>query len=79
MKYLGGYPCLFTIDYYNTVEEKVSTEQGFIYADSMTQAAEIIEEYYGVPDRLELHLYEGGIPHLPKDLFDNIKEFFEGE
>ena len=77
MRHMGNYPTLFTIEYWNDVEERLSTINGLIYADSIVHAAEILEEYYGNIEKVEFQMYEQGILEFNNDQFKTMKEYVE--
>lgn len=77
MRHMGNYPTLFTIEYWNDVEGRLSTVKGIIYADSIVHAAEIIEEYYGNIEKVEFEMYEQGIVEFNDEQFKIVKGYME--
>ena len=77
MRHMGNYPTLFTIEYWNDVENKLSSINGLIYADSIVHAAEIIDEYYGNIEKVEFQMYEQGILEFNDEQFKTMKEYVE--
>lgn len=77
MKHIGNYPTLFSIEYWNDVEEHLSTIKGIIYADSIVHAAENIEDYYGNIEKVEFQVFEHGIVEFNDEQFETIKNYME--
>ena len=79
MKHMGNYPTLFTIEYWDDVEDQLTSINGLIYADSIVHAAEILEEYYGNIEKVELQMYEQGILEFDNEQFKKMKNYVEDQ
>lgn len=77
MRNLGRYPCLYTITYWDDCEDKEHTAQGMIYADSLIYAAETLSDFYGDPIKVEIQMFEDGLPELPAELFDQLENYLK--
>lgn len=77
MRNLGRYPCLYTITYWDDCAEEERTAQGMIYADSLVYAAEILSDFYGDPIKVEIQMFEDGLPELPSELFDQLENYLK--
>lgn len=77
MRNLGRYPCLYTITYWDEYAEKENTAQGMIYADSLVYAAEILSDFYGDPIKVEIQMFEDGLPELPVELFNQLENYLK--
>lgn len=79
MKHMGNYPTLFTIEYWDDVEDQLTSINGLIYADSIVHAAEILEEYYGNIEKVEFKMYEQGILEFNDEQFKKMKNYVEDQ
>jgi hypothetical protein len=48
-----------------------------IYADSLIYAAEILSDFYGDPIKVEIQMFEDGLPELPTELFDQLENYLK--
>ena len=75
---LGRYPCLYNITYYNDVVEALTETKGFIYADCMAHASEILESYYGDIEEIHLKMYDNGLAEFDDETYEIVKNYMEG-
>lgn len=74
---LGKYPCLYSIIYYDDVDDVLSEAKGLIYADSMTHASEILEDYYGNIEEIHVKMFESGLVEFDNDTYEIVKKYME--
>lgn len=77
MKNLGTFPCLFEITYYDDVAERIVTSRGMVYADSSYEAMETLEDYFGLPEKIEIQVFSDGIPEMSEDLYTELLNFLK--
>lgn len=75
---LGKYPCLYTVIYYDDVDEVPSEAKGLIYADYMAHASEILENYYGDIEEIHLKMYDSGLAEFDDETYEIVKNYMEG-
>lgn len=74
---LGKYPCLYTVIYYNDVEEVLTEVKGLIYADYMAHASEILENYYGNVEEIHIKMFDSGLVEFDEETYEIVKNYME--
>lgn len=77
MRNLGQYPCLYTITYWDDYTDGEHTSKSMIYADSLVHAAETLTDFYGDPIKVEIQIFEDGLPELPTELFNQLENYLK--
>ena len=74
---LGKYPCLYTVIYYDDVDEVLSEAKGLIYADYMAHASEILENYYNDIEEIHLKMFDSGLAEFDDETYEIVKNYME--
>lgn len=74
---LGKFPCLYSIVYYDDVDDVLSETKGFIYADCMAHASEILESYYGDIEEIHLKMFDSGLVEFDDETYEIVKNYME--
>lgn len=74
---LGRFPCLYSIIYYDDVDDVLSETKGLIYADHMAHASEILESYYGDIEEIHIKMFDSGLVEFDDETYEIVKNYME--